>query len=140
MLWRNVCGAILDRDRFQGLASTPYWLKALFGLLALLLPRLRERLLSGMLWVQIQAMFYAHDFHVFHGYVLVIRPWTAQPFGGHAPPWAYKAQLWSMQMVSWVVMVACYWGGRLFCGMSGEYDVYTLLSRDGREEKAGIGE
>ena len=136
VLWRNVCSATLDRDLYPNLASTPYWLKALFAFLALL-PRWRELFLSGILWVQIQAMFYAHDFHLYHGHVPLARPWTAQPIGGRAPMWAYRAQAWSMRAISRVVMAACYWGGWLFCGIRGAYEVYTPQPRDGQGEKSG---
>lgn len=123
-VWRNVCSATLDRDLFPGLSSTPYWLKALFAFLSLF-PRAREALLSSDLWIQTQAIFYGHDFHTWHGFVPVTWPWIAQIGGGHAPRWAYELQLWSVLAISRVVMAASCWGGRLFCGIHGEYAAYT---------------
>lgn len=58
-----------------------------------MLPRRRELFLTDILLVQIQAISYAHDSNIFHGRVPVIWPWMYQPFGGHAPPWPYEAQL-----------------------------------------------
>jgi hypothetical protein len=134
-LWRNYCStAILDRDIFPQLASTPLWLKALFAILALL-PSWRNKLLSLMLSIQLQAIFFAHDFHVSHGYVPVTWPWISQPFSGRPSVWAKRLQLQSMLFIARaVILTAAYYAGTLFLGMRGEYLEYTP-TRDHRDEK-----
>ena len=69
-LWRNICSAVLDRDIFPRLASTPFWLKALFAILTIV-PSWRTKPLSLILWIQLQTIFLAHNFHMYHGYVQV---------------------------------------------------------------------
>lgn len=123
-LWRNICSAVLDRDIFPELASTPSWVKAVFALLVVV-PRWRGRLLSLMLWCQLQAIFYAHDFYMYHGYVPVTWPWITQPFGGRPPAWAKRLQLRSLYAIGAGVMTLAYTAGTLFLGMKGEYEEYT---------------
>lgn len=65
-LQRNICSAIHDRDIFFQLATTPWWVK---GIYAILTKRLREQALDFILKIQLQAMYWAHDYHVFHGEV-----------------------------------------------------------------------
>ncbi|KAF2489112.1 hypothetical protein BU16DRAFT_173249 [Lophium mytilinum] len=72
-IWRNICSAVLDGDIFPQLHSTPLWLKALFAILAVA-PEWRNGLLGLMLWIQLQTIFYTHDFRVYHGYIPVIWP------------------------------------------------------------------
>jgi hypothetical protein len=127
-LWRNICSAVLDRDIFPQLRSTPLWLKALFAILAVV-PSWRNGLLSLMLWIQLQTIFQAHDFHMYHGYIPVTWPWMCQPFGGRPPVWAKRLQLQSLHFIARAVMTTAYWAGTLFLGMKGEYVEYTP-SRD----------
>jgi hypothetical protein len=132
-LWRNYCSAILDADIFPRLASTPWWLKALFASLAFL-PSWRDKLLRLMLSIQLQAIFFAHDFHVYHGRVPVTWLWMYQPFGERPPAWAKRLQLQSMLFIARAVMTAAYYASTLFLGMRGEYPEYTP-TRDHRDEK-----
>ncbi|KIW93393.1 uncharacterized protein Z519_05998 [Cladophialophora bantiana CBS 173.52] len=60
-LWQNGSGAVLDRAIFPPLSSTPWWLRALFVILAVALLPWRNKLLNPMLWVQLQTIFFAHD-------------------------------------------------------------------------------
>lgn len=124
-LWRNICSVVTDRAIFPRLSSTPLWLRALFAILAVVLPTWRERLLDKMLWMQLQAIFFAHDFHMYYGYVPVTWPWIAQPFGGQPPAWATRLQVQSFYIIAKVVMTWAYWVGILFLGMKGEYVEYT---------------
>jgi hypothetical protein len=133
-LWRNICSAVLDRDIFPQLRSTPLWLKALFAVLAAV-PAWRNGLLSLMLWFQLQTVFYAHDFRVYHGYIHVTWPWIAQPFGSRPPVWAQRLQLQSMYVIARVVMATAYWTGTLFLGMRGEYVEYTPRRDNGDEKR-----
>lgn len=133
VLWRNICSAVLDNDIFPRLASTPWWLKALFALLRLT-PSLRNRLLDLTLWFQMHTMFAAHDFHIYHGRIPINWLWMYQPFGGDPPEWAERFNVRSMYVISKVVMKTAYWTGRLFLGMKGEYVEYTP-NRDHRGEK-----
>lgn len=135
-LWRNVCSATLDKAIFPDLASTPVWIKGLFALLAFI-PSWREQLLNPMLWMQLQTIYFSHDFHVYHGRIPVTWPWLAQPFGGRAPAWAEHLQLQSLYIISRVVMTSAYWFGRLFLGMKEEYREYTPSGAH-RDEKSQI--
>lgn len=134
MLWRNYCSAVLDRDIFPRLSSTPWWVKALFAILTPV-PRWREGLLSVMLWIQLQTIYTAHDFHVPYGYVPVTWPWIYQPFGGRAPGWARRLELRSLYLIAWVVMRTAYLIGTLLLGMKGEYSEYTPSEIPGDEKK-----
>ncbi|RYP45732.1 hypothetical protein DL768_007973 [Monosporascus sp. mg162] len=133
VLWRNICSAILDRDIFPRLASTPWWLKALFAIVAAV-PPWRNKLLSVMLWIQLQSIYFAHDFHMFHGYVGVTWPWFAVPFGSRPPLWAKRLQLQSTFLIARAVMTIAYWTGTLFLGMKGEYAEYTPSDGGGVEK------
>lgn len=133
VLWRNICSAVLDKDIFPQLASTPFWLKGLFALLRPV-PSWRNRLLDAMLWFQLHAIFAAHDFHIYHGRIPITWLWMYQPFGGDPPEWAKKFNVRSMYVISKVVMKGAYWTGRLLMGMKGEYAEYTPV-RNHRGEK-----
>ena len=134
VLHRNICSAIFDRDLVPELRSTPLWLKALFVVLEWI-PTLRQRLLAYVLWIQLQVIFYAHDFQLYHGHIPITWLWTAQLGGGRPPQWALDLQLRTYYLISRVVMSSCYWAGRLFLGMRGEYPQYT--TRGGTSEKSG---
>ena len=121
VLWRNICSAILDRDIFPELDTTPFWIKAMFTLL----PFGRDALLSMMLQIQLLTIFAHHGVHLYHGYISVTWPWTAQPFGGRPPDWAKRLQLQSLYLIARVVMAASYRIGRVLLGMRGQYDEYT---------------
>jgi hypothetical protein len=125
VLWRNICSAVLDRDIFPQLAPTPAWLRALFAILEVVRPSSRDWLLGLMLRIQLQTIFFAHRFHVYHGYVPVTWPWMYQPFGGRPPTWAKRLQLNSMYLIVRAVMTVAYWAAVLFLGMKGEYVEYT---------------
>lgn len=121
VLWRNICSAVLDRDIFPELISTPLWLKALFTLL----PFWRNALLGLILHVQLRTIFAYHGVHLYHGYIPVTWPWIAQPFGGRPPAWAQRAQLQSVYLIARVVMTISYAIGVSLLGMRGQYDEYT---------------
>lgn len=122
-LWRNVCGATLDRAIFPQLASTPWWIKGLFAILAAVAPVRRERLLDLMLWVQLQSIFVAHDTYLYHGFIPFTWPWLLT--WSRPPDWAKRWQTESCYVISRVVMAVVSWAGRLLLGMKGEYVNYT---------------
>lgn len=122
VLWRNICSAVLDRELFPRLDSTPWWLKSLFSIL---MPAWRNWLLNLVLQLQLQVILFSHDFNVYHGYIPVTWPWIHQPWGGRPPIWARRMQIRSMYLISTSVMGFAYWTGTLLMGMRGEYPEYT---------------
>lgn len=96
-------------------------------------PSWREKLLEMMLWMQLEIIWFAHDFHVYHGYIHLTWPWMMQPFGGTAPDWVKRLQLRIMYFIAWMVMAVVYRVGTLFLGMKGEYTEYSPTAY---EEKA----
>jgi hypothetical protein len=115
-LWRNISSAVLDRVIFPRLSSTPLWLRALFAILAIV-PSWTNRLLNLMLWVQLQTIFFARDFYVYHGYVPVTWPWIAQPFDGRPPAWAKRLPVQSLYIIARTGMILADWAGTPFLGM-----------------------
>lgn len=137
ILWRNICSAILDRDVFPNLTSTPFWLKGLFALLAFV-PSWKACMLNVMLWTQLQTIFYAHDFHLYHGHIPLGSLWMHQIWPSRPPRWAERSQLRTLYIISRVVMTSIYWIGRLFLGMRGEYVEYTPRGEYRREKSETI--
>lgn len=133
-LWRNIGSAILDRDIFPRLFSTPLWLRVLFAILTIM-PSWRNKLLDLILWIQLQTIFFAHDFRLFHGRIPFTWPWVAQPFGGTPPAWATRLDWRSGHIIAWAVMTLTYWAGTLFLGMKGEYVEYTPRSGHADEKR-----
>ena len=125
ILWRNICSATIDRDIFPNLASTPYWFKAFFTILAPI-SRYRVILLDLILYIQIQMIFYAHDFYVYHGTIQLHSLWLLPWIFRQAPPWVDRFELQVSYIITRVVMATAYWVGKLFLGMKGEYSEYTL--------------
>lgn len=123
-VWRNICSAIIDRDTFAQLTSTPLWLKAVFGILTII-PYLKNALLGFMLWIQLRVIFSTHGIYISHGSIPFTLPWMLQPFGGKPPSWAIQWQLYSLYFIARVVMDPAYWIGITFLGMQGEYAEYT---------------
>lgn len=118
---RNVCSAILDRERMASLASTPILLRLFLSLLAIFAPSAREWILDMMLAIQLRMMFYDHGFWVIHWmFPALVRP-----------QWQSACRLvWRMQKgATYTVQGLCYWVGRLFLGMKGRYPEYTPSSR-----------
>lgn len=126
--------AILDRNIYASLASTPLWIKLVLNILRAV-PSAREALLSWLLFVQVQAILYAHDFREFHGRINCIWPWTRQPVGGRPPQWALDLQRQTEYWIAEVVMVSCFWGGRIALGMRGQYPEYTRSPQNVGGEK-----
>lgn len=93
------------------------------------MPRAREALLSWLLFIQVQAILYAHDFRESHGRINCIWPWTRQPVGGRPPEWARYLQRQSEYLIAKVVMASCFWFGRIGLGMKGHYPEYTRPSQ-----------
>ena len=135
VLHRNVCSAVLDHEHFPQLRTTPPWLRLLFMLLAWMWPAGRKRLLTFLLWVQLQTIFYDHDFYPYHGQIDVSWPWTARPFGGRPPKRVGDFRWKSQEVISTVVLTSCYWIGRLMLGMKGEYPQYTPAANAAAQEK-----
>ncbi|KAM0425422.1 hypothetical protein ACHAPT_009479 [Fusarium lateritium] len=128
VLWRNICSAVLDRNLFPELSSTPYWLRAIFAILRLA-PVWRDKLLEWMLWIQLHVIFASNDFHIYYGRIPFTWLYTLKPFGDDPPLWAKQWTLRSKLVISWVVMKTAYWAGRIFLGMKGEYTEYTPATR-----------
>lgn len=126
-LHRNVCSAIIDASLIPYLASTPWWLGALFAALALIPrsgPKAREWLIAKLLWVQLHAIYYEHNYRTSEGMIYITWLWALQ-FGNQAPKWAAKFQWRSMQYISCCMGWSCYYLGRFALGMKGEYEEYT---------------
>ena len=130
ILWRNICSAIHDRDIYPNLASTPYWVKALFFLLSRN-QKMKSKFLGLMLRIQLQSIFYSHDFHISHGSIPLHLFWIFR----RTPEWAQRLQLQSLYLIAWAVMATAYWVGRLFLGMKGEYLEYTPQQNSGLNGK-----
>lgn len=132
VLHRNSCSVVLDYKIFPELNSTPYWLKALFRLLAHF-PSTEEMLLRRLLAMQRQLTLHAHDYHERHGHI----PFSKMGVWWDTPRWAWRLELLSMLWISYAVGAACYWIGRLAFGMSALYPEYTAVE-GGKTEEAGI--
>lgn len=124
-LWRNICSATLDRDIYPQLSTTPFWVKGMFALLSFL-PSWKSGMLDAMLWIQLQSIFHAHDFHLYHGHIPFII-WAMFPWiwPNRPAPWVQRLQLRSLCIISRLVMTSSYWVGRLLLGMRGEYAEYS---------------
>ena len=130
----------MDREIYPQLSSTPLLLKLLFYFLRAFL-QAREALLSFLLWVQLQTILYAHDFHEYHGHIDLCWPWTGQIGGGERPPpWVYNLQLQIQYLIAKLVMGSCYWLGHLMLGMKGRYPEYTLPPRAPRHMPGEVDE
>ncbi|SMR52622.1 unnamed protein product [Zymoseptoria tritici ST99CH_3D1] len=137
-LHRNLCSAILDRDIYPRLSSTPVWIKGLFATVACI-PGVKNWLLDRALGVQLEMIYYRHDFHVRHGSIWFQLPWLLLSWGHEEPPlWTEKAYVWSLIVFSGVVMGTTYWFGRLVLGMKGEYAEYSPRVARTAEEKAAV--
>ncbi|KAK4696757.1 hypothetical protein P7C71_g1220, partial [Lecanoromycetidae sp. Uapishka_2] len=62
-LYRNICSAVQDAERYPRLRTAPLWIKLLF-VAFLWSPMISSWMLAWLLWVQIQAMNHAHGYHV----------------------------------------------------------------------------
>ena len=124
ILYRNKCSAALDADRFPSLITTPAWLRALFGLTSWWPPGYRW-LLQQALWVQFQAIDYAHGYFTLHGALPVARVWRwFHPFDNRFPDWVWETQWYSQLMISRIVECGCFWIGKVV-GIRGQYPEYT---------------
>ncbi|KAJ3547920.1 hypothetical protein NM208_g1268 [Fusarium decemcellulare] len=126
-LWRNICSSVLDKDIFPQLTSTPFWLKAVFAILSYA-PPLRRTLLNMMLWVQLQAIFFSHDFYIYYGRIPFTWLWICQPFGGDPPDRAKHLTLKSEYLISRLVMTTAYYAGLMFLGIKERYSEYTQVN------------
>ncbi|EFE34614.1 uncharacterized protein ARB_06377 [Trichophyton benhamiae CBS 112371] len=127
---RNICSAIIDRDRMAFLSSTPFLLRQLLSLLGLFQfsRPFREWILDLMLAIQLRAIFYSNGFWIYHPTIPFFWWWEWRQIWGEprVPEWAYRFK-WQMQMViTYTVQGICYWVGRIFLGMKGSYSEYTL--------------
>jgi len=126
LLYHNTSSAILDAALFPYLSSTPLWVRLLYWSLAWW-PAARRLMTAKLLWIQLQMMYFAHDFREYHGSIGPVYLWTlTHPFMEERPPkWVFKIEWWSISMISQATHGACYWLGRLFLGMKAEYPEYT---------------
>lgn len=120
-----MASAIMDKDLYPHLSTTPIWIKGIFTILRIAPPAASDRLLTALLWIQLQMTMYHHDFHKYYSYIPFALPWHVQIWAGRAPRWVYDLQNWSMWTITRVVMGSCYWFGRLALGMNGSYAEYT---------------
>jgi hypothetical protein len=137
VLHRNICSAILDRDLFPQLQTTPQWFKVLWRMSS---DSRRCRLLDSALRLQLEVIFYKHDYHFVHGRV----PFTDLFWPDNTPGWAKKWEMRSMLLFSRThettsmppsddrcteqltcFFFAAYWKGRGLYGMKGGYAEYT---------------
>ena len=84
-------------------------------------------MIARLLWIQLQMMYFAHDFRMYHGSVGALYLWhLAHPFSVERPPnWVFNIEWWSVGVISIATHSVCYWLGRLFLGMKAEYLEYT---------------
>lgn len=125
-LYRNVCSAILDAEKFPHLRTTPLWLCGVFAALKLL-PTARKRLVEWMLYIQLQVIYYEHGYWEYHGGINALRWWQwTHPFDiGRHPAWTVRLQFRSQRFFSKAVQSAYYWVGRSLIGMKGDYPQYN---------------
>ncbi|EFR05329.1 hypothetical protein MGYG_08340 [Nannizzia gypsea CBS 118893] len=126
---RNVCSAIIDRDRMAFLSSTPILLRqmlAFLGLFQFSRP-FRECILDLMLAIQLRAIFYANGFWIHHPTIPFFWWWEWRQIWGEprVPEWAYEFRWKMLKVITYTVQGICYWVGRLFLGMKGSYPEYT---------------
>jgi hypothetical protein len=104
-------------------------------LFACLSPATQRLMIAGLLWIQLQMMYFAHDFRVHHGSVNAPYLWhLANPYSFERPPtWVFDVEWWGIGVISTATQRACYWMGRLFLGMKAGYLVYTPGDAAARE-------
>jgi len=127
VLYRNATSAILDADRFPFFSSTPYWVRLLYALMAFS-PAAQRFMIDRLLRVQLQMMYFAHDFGIDHGGIhFPFIWWITHPYRllERPPNWVYDVEWRSIFIISKATQGACYWFGRLFLGMKAEYAEYT---------------
>lgn len=117
-LYRNVCSAILDAEKFPHLRTTPLWLRGVFAALKLL-PTARKRLVEWMLYIQLQVIYYKYGYWEYHGGINALRWWQwTHPFDiGRHPAWTVRLQFRSQRFFSKAVQGAYYWVARSLVGM-----------------------
>jgi hypothetical protein len=120
-LYRNVCSAILDAEKFPYLRTTPLWLRGVFAAVKLL-PTARKRLVEWMLYIQLQVICYKHGYWEYHGGINALRWWQwTHPFNvGRHPAWTVRLQFRSQRFFSKAVQGTYYWVGRSLFGMKGD--------------------
>jgi hypothetical protein len=64
--YRQVCNVIQDAEVYLSLPSTPLWLRLCYTSLKYI-PRVREWLARGMLWVQLRVIYYKNDYQTYVG-------------------------------------------------------------------------
>jgi hypothetical protein len=135
-LYRNTCSAILDAQFYPHLSTTPYWLRFLSGLLPI---SARQRLISSMLWVQIQSMNHAHKYYAWHGKLQITNCfwWLTFWWMGiwvRDPPVLRRIEWYSADWLSRLTQGTCFWAGKFLLGMKGQYPEYTPR----RDETKGL--
>jgi hypothetical protein len=126
ILYRDTSSAVFDAALFPSLPSTPFWVRLLYFLLAFS-PATQRQMINKLLWIQVQMMYFAHDFRMYHGSFGFLYLWLlTHPFRSERPPnWVYTIEWWSVSLRSTAMHSICYWFGRLFLGMKAEYLEYT---------------
>ncbi|KAL2040111.1 hypothetical protein N7G274_007014 [Stereocaulon virgatum] len=125
-LYRNVCSATLDAEKFPYLRTTALWLRCIFAALELF-PTSRKWLVEWMLYVQLQVIYYKYGYWEYHGGINALRWWK------WTHPWAYKRypartarlQYRSQYFLSKAVQGAYYCVGKSLFGMKGDYSQYN---------------
>jgi hypothetical protein len=137
--YRQICSVNQDAEVYFSLPSTPLWLRLLYASLKYI-PRVREWLVSGMLWVQLRVIYYKNDYHTYEGRINYTRPLIN--VGIPTPTEEQKMkELKSLVTVSWLVQKSCYWVGTILLGMRERYEEYEAPAEgtDG-EQKGADGE
>lgn len=124
--YRNICSAILDANKYPSLRTTPLWLRLLFLSLGWF-PSTRERLVSIMLWVQLQFIHETHHRRTHHGDLSLAIWWRVFKPDGVPPTWVLRLDHYYIRGKSFVVHRACAFVGRWCLGMKGRYPEYTPL-------------
>jgi len=125
-LYRNVCSAILDAEKFPYQRTTPLWLRGVFAALKLL-PTAKKWLVEWMLYIQLQVIYYKHGYWEYHGGINALPWWHwTHPFNvGRHPAWTVRMQPRSQRFFSKAVQGAYYWVGRSLFGMKGDHPQYN---------------
>lgn len=102
-LHRNICSAILDKNLYPRLRSTPLWFKALWKLSS---GSRQQCLLDFILRLQLKMIYYEHDYHFSYGFIPFTWPYGF-PWGDNIPDRPKRMEHRSMLLISHVYEPIC---------------------------------
>ena len=135
-LQRNICGSILDADKYPHLKTTPSWLRWVFALLKVW-PAAKSWLVKKLCYIQSQVIYKHHGHWEYHGGINTLSWWQAtHPFDiGDHPEWTVKVQFKSQRVFSRIIQGFYYHLGTWCLGMRGDYPEYNPHFGEGIESK-----